>query len=69
MFLARLQAPQFHATRESMEVRLFGEKDIPWSTIAFPVIEKTLRYYWHDRLENNFSFRLEQETGTMEKDN
>ena len=68
MFLARLQAPQFHATRESMEVRLFDEKDIPWSTIAFPVIGKTLRHYWHDRLENNFSFRLEQETGTMEKD-
>ncbi len=68
MFLARLQAPEFHSTRESMEVRLFEEKDIPWTSIAFPVIEKTLQYYWQDCVENKFSFCLEQETGTMKKE-
>ena len=67
MFLARLQAPRFHPTRESMEVRLFAEKDIPWSTIAFPVIEKALHHYWQDLRENNFSFRREEETTTMKK--
>ena len=68
MFLAQLQAPHFHATSESMEVKLFEEKDIPWASIAFPVIEKTLQHYCHDRLEMNFSFCLEQETGTMKKE-
>lgn len=65
MFLARLQTPEFHATVESMEVRLSQEKDIPWSGIAFPVIEKTLQHYLHDRQKNDFTFRLDQITETM----
>lgn len=67
MFLARLQLPEFHATEESMDVRLFQEKDIPWSTIAFPVIEKTLQHYFVDRKNNDFTFRLDQVTGTLKK--
>ena len=65
MFLARLQAPKFHATEESIDVRLFEEKDIPWSAIAFPVIEKTLQHYFADRKENNFLFRVDQITGRI----
>ena len=68
MFLAHLQAPHFHATSESMEVKLFEENDIPWSAIAFPVILKTLQHYCHDRLGNNFSFCLDQVTGTLKKE-
>jgi len=67
MFLAKLETPQFHTTRESIEVRLFEENDIPWSNIAFPVIEKTLHHYWQDCRKNDFSFRVEQETTTMRK--
>lgn len=68
MFLARLQALEFHATEESSDVRLFEEKDIPWSCLAFPVIEKTLQHYFDDRQENDFSFRQDQVTGIMKKD-
>lgn len=67
MFLARLQTPEFHVTEESMDVRLFEEKDIPWSIIAFPVIEKTLQHYFADRLVNDFPFRLDQITERMKK--
>lgn len=67
MFIARLRAPEFHATEESMDVRLFEEKNIPWSTIAFSVIEKTLQHYFIGRLENDFSFRNDQLFETIKK--
>ena len=33
---------------ESLEVKLFAEKDIPWSDIAFPTVSKTLRLFFAD---------------------
>jgi len=65
MFLARLEQPEFHATEESIDVRLFAEQDIPWSRIAFPVIEKTLQHYVDDRRHNSFLFRQAQVTGAL----
>lgn len=65
MYLARLETLTFHATEESLEVRLFAEKDIPWSAIAFPVIEKTLQHYFADRLNNDFPFRQDQISQTI----
>ncbi len=34
-FLARMQNEQFGPTKESLEVRLFAEDEIPWNKIAF----------------------------------
>lgn len=34
---------------ESLEVALFGEADIPWDELAFPVMRETLRLYFADR--------------------
>lgn len=65
MFLARLKMPDFHVTEESMDVRLFEQKDIPWSSIAFPVIEKTLQHYFDDRRGNDFPFLQDQITGRI----
>ncbi|MGB3211056.1 MAG: NUDIX hydrolase [Desulforhopalus sp.] len=65
MFLARIQALDFHPTEESIDVRLFKEKNIPWGNISFPVIEKTLHHYFNDRRENSFTFRQDQVTQTM----
>ncbi len=67
MYLARLQTLEFHATEESMDVRLFVEEDIPWSAIAFPVIKKTLQHYFDDRRTHDFSFRQDQITETLKK--
>jgi ADP-ribose pyrophosphatase YjhB (NUDIX family) len=62
MFRARLLAPDIHPTRESSEVKLVKEADIPWENIAFKVIEKTLLNYLSDRPGGNFAFR----TGKIE---
>jgi len=33
---------------ESLDVKLFSEKDIPWKEIAFPTVEHTLRFFFED---------------------
>ncbi|MDX2454830.1 NUDIX hydrolase [Desulfosarcina sp.] len=58
MFRARLDSPGFHRTKESAQVRLFGEKEIPWNEIAFPAIEKTLQIYLADRADGVFPFQI-----------
>ena len=58
MFRARLASPDFHATRESAQVRLFYPNDIPWEDIAFPVIEKTLQHYLADSRRGTFPFQI-----------
>jgi ADP-ribose pyrophosphatase YjhB (NUDIX family) len=56
MYRCRLQALDFHPTRESSEVKLVAEAEIPWDEIAFTVIEKTLHHYLRDRSFGRFSF-------------
>lgn len=65
MFLAKLKAPDFHPTEESIEVRLFKEQDIPWGKIAFPVIETTLQHFLRDQEKDDFRFRQGRVTGTI----
>lgn len=43
---------------ESLEVRFFESKDIPWSELSFPTVEKTLGYYF-EKGENAPVFELE----------
>lgn len=68
MFRARLASPDFHATQESAQVRLFDPEEIPWNEIAFPVIEQTLRLYLSERPEGVFPFQIHQITDKMKKD-
>lgn len=56
-FKANLIDTSFGAGEESLEVKLFDEKDIPWDELAFPVITETLKFYFKDRKENCFQFR------------
>jgi hypothetical protein len=49
MFRAKLATPSFGVGVESLEVRTCGESEIPWSEIAFPSVEFTLRRYLEDR--------------------
>lgn len=60
MFCSRLMAPDFHPTRESSEVKLFSEEEIPWDEIAFKVVEKTLRCFLKDRISGRFAFRTDK---------
>lgn len=58
IFLAELLDLEFHAGPESLEVRLFGEHEIPWDAIAFPSIERALRLYFEDRRKASFGTHM-----------
>jgi ADP-ribose pyrophosphatase YjhB (NUDIX family) len=49
MFRSRLADCEFGPGPESLEVRLFGEDEIPWEQLAFRTIGRTLRNYFLDR--------------------
>lgn len=49
IFRAQLCDLDFAPGAESLEVALFGEADIPWDELAFPVMRETLRLYFADR--------------------
>ena len=48
-YLARLLDLDFAAGIESLEVKLFSERDIPWDELAFPTIRTTLELFFADR--------------------
>lgn len=50
-YLARLLDLDYAAGIESLEVRLFSERDIPWDELAFPTIRKTLELFFADRVK------------------
>ena len=49
IFRGRLLDLDFSAGDESLEVQLFGEQEIPWAELAFPVVRETLSLYFQDR--------------------
>ena len=49
MFRAKLLQPEFAPGPESLEVGLYEEAEIPWTQLAFPSGEFTLRKYFEDR--------------------
>ncbi len=46
MFHGELASNDFSAGEESLEVGLFGQSQIPWNELAFPVIGHSLRLYF-----------------------
>lgn len=42
------------AGEESEEVSLYHEEEIPWETMAFPVVVETLKLYFDDRKKGSF---------------
>ena len=57
LFRAALQNPDFSPGVESLEVRLFNEKEIPWDSLAFRPVRFTLQHYFADRGKGSFQFR------------
>jgi ADP-ribose pyrophosphatase YjhB (NUDIX family) len=53
-YRAKLLDLNFQAGPESLEVRLFKEKDIPWNNLAFKTVEKTLELYFADAKTDGF---------------
>ena len=58
MFRARLADLGFGPGEESLDVRLFDEAEIPWESLAFRTITRTLRTYFLDRKLGSFPVRV-----------
>jgi ADP-ribose pyrophosphatase YjhB (NUDIX family) len=58
MFRASLADLDFGPGAESLEVRLFDERDIPWEALAFRTIARTLRNWLLDRKSGAFPLRM-----------
>lgn len=57
IFRARLTDPGFDPGPESLEVRLFAERDIPWDHLAFGTVRQTLTFFFADRPLGRFPMR------------
>ncbi len=60
LFLAKLDNLNFQPTDESLEVKLFEEKDIPWADIAFTSTTFALKRYFQDRKNGTASTHIGQ---------
>lgn len=54
MFRGPLSSAAWRAGAESLECRLFAEKEIPWEELAFTVMRETLARYFRDRPGGRF---------------
>ena len=45
IYRAHLEAPEFAAGAESLEVKLFAWEEIPWEELAFPSVRWALDHY------------------------
>ncbi|HJF27599.1 MAG TPA: NUDIX hydrolase, partial [Acinetobacter lwoffii] len=54
LFKSTLLNGKFGAGEETIESQLFEEENIPWSELAFPSVEQTLRHYFEDRKTHHF---------------
>lgn len=56
IFLADLTAPTFAPGQESLDVALFEKAKIPWETLAFDAVRRSLRQYFSDSTAGTFLF-------------
>ncbi len=56
-FIGDLAQKSFSPGIESLDVKLFSEKEIPWDELAFPVVGQTLKDYFRDRDAGKFIFK------------
>ena len=54
----RLLDLDFAPGHESLEVRLFGEPEIPWDALAFDAVRETLRRYFRDRRAGGYQVQM-----------
>ncbi|MCK5499420.1 MAG: NUDIX hydrolase [Gammaproteobacteria bacterium] len=55
MYRSQLLDLDFSAGEESLEVKLFAENEIPWDDIAFTTIKYTLKFFFQDQRNKEFS--------------
>jgi len=52
MFRAEMPGCEFGPGMESLECELVTEDEVPWSELAFPVVQRTLSLFFQDRRED-----------------
>lgn len=57
-YRARLLSDQFDPGHETQEARLFTEDEVPWDEIAFRTVGETLKRYFADRRQGQFSIHV-----------
>jgi hypothetical protein len=57
-FIGHLDAEAFEAGAESLDVRLFERREIPWTDLAFPVVKDALRRYVDDAAGGTFRLHI-----------
>jgi ADP-ribose pyrophosphatase YjhB (NUDIX family) len=57
IYRAALTEQGFSPGAESLEVELYGEEEIPWDELAFPVMRETLRLYFDDIRTGSYTIR------------
>ncbi len=60
-YRARVVDGAFGVGHETLDAALFDEEEVPWDTLAFSTVLKTLGYYFADRRAGPFGFH----TGTI----
>jgi len=58
-YRGQLTDTNFGPGTESLEVELFSEENIPWDELAFPVVKRTLKHYFTDRITGDYPMRSE----------
>ena len=58
-YKARMPKARFGAGTESLEVRLFEEKDIPWDHLAFETVRRTLQLFFSDQKSGAVKIHIE----------
>jgi ADP-ribose pyrophosphatase YjhB (NUDIX family) len=57
IYRAHLEAPDFAAGPESLEVKLFAWEEIPWDELAFPSVRWALDHYRDSNESGDFTAR------------
>lgn len=58
LFRAQLLDLEFQPGAETLEVELFAEHEIPWESIAFATVRKTLEHFFEDRRQGVYRLHV-----------
>lgn len=57
-YRARLLDTRFDPGPETIEAKLFDERDVPWDQLAFRTVRETLMFYFADRAAGSFGLHF-----------
>jgi hypothetical protein len=57
-YRCNLDGGEHAAGPESLETGLFDESSVPWESIAFPVVSKTLKEFFSDTAAGHYPVRV-----------